>query len=131
MIDHVSIGVVDLERAKSFYDRVLTPLGYRRMMDFPFGCGYGDRVPSFWIGVPNEHDEATEKDAVIAGAGNHVAFSAPNHAAVDGFYKAGLEAGAIDNGGPGLRPHYHPAYYAAFLIDPDGNKIEAVCHKAD
>ncbi|HYG86436.1 MAG TPA: VOC family protein [Azospirillum sp.] len=122
MIDHISLPVTDIERAKAFYDKVLAAVGYRRMMDFDQSAGYGDAHPHFWIGVPPE-DEAQGP-----AAGVHIAFRAKDRAAVDAFYKAALKAGGRDNGAPGLRPRYHPDYYAGFVFDPDGNRIEAVCH---
>lgn len=121
MLDHVSLPVADLARAAAFYDRVLQPLGARRVMEFPEAIGYGAEFPHFWIGRP----EATP---AMPGSGLHLAFRAETAAAVDAFHAAGLGAGATDAGAPGLRPHYHPNYYGAFLIDPDGFKIEAVCH---
>ena len=125
MIDHISIRVSDIERARAFYDACLAPLGYRRVMDFGQAAGYGDGHPGFWVGVPEPSGGGFS--AVPPGA--HVAFVAPDRAAVDNFYRAALGAGGLDNGGPGLRSHYHPDYYAAFVLDPDGNRIEAVCHR--
>lgn len=124
MIDHISLGVSDIARAKAFYSAVLTPLGYRLMMEFDDAAGYGATHPSFWIGVPSGSSPA------LAGSGSHVAFAAPDRAAVDAFHAAALAAGARDDGAPGLRPHYHPTYYAAFVIDPDGHRLEAVHHGA-
>jgi len=128
MIDHISIGVTDFERARGFYDAALGALGYHRMMDFGQAAGYGDRHPSFWIGVPEPSPDAPDGYSLLA-PGGHVAFAAPDRAAVDAFHRAALAQGGRDNGGPGLRPHYHPDYYAAFVLDPDGNRLEAVCHK--
>jgi catechol 2,3-dioxygenase-like lactoylglutathione lyase family enzyme len=122
MIDHVSLGVTDLDRSKAFYDAALRPLGYTRIMEFPEGIGYGaDQKPAFWIGVPGG---AT----ISAGVGTHVAFVAPSRAAVTAFYDAALKAGGRDNGKPGLRPEYHPNYFGAFVIDPSGHHVEACCH---
>ncbi|MBI1208431.1 MAG: VOC family protein [Azospirillum sp.] len=121
MIDHVSVGVADIERAKTFYDAALAPLGYQRMMDFGHAAGYGREHCQFWLGVPEEGADP--------GAGVHIAFSAPDRAAVDRFYQAALANGGLDNGAPGLRPKYHTHYYGAFVVDPDGNKIEACHHK--
>jgi len=127
MIDHVSIGVRDIARSKRFYDAALAPLGYRRSRDDGAGSGYSraDAGPEmihprdFWI-------------VAAAGAapapGFHFAFKAPDRRAVDGFYLAALGAGGSDCGAPGLRPRYHANYYGAFVADPDGHRIEAVCH---
>lgn len=131
MIDHVSIGVSDLGKARAFYDRVLAALGQSRTRDIEIpgrglvAHGYGPvgQGAAFWIGVP-EHLNA---DANRRG-GAHLAFAARTRAAVDAFYAAALAAGGSDNGKPGLRPHYHADYYGAFVFDPDGNKIEACCH---
>jgi catechol 2,3-dioxygenase-like lactoylglutathione lyase family enzyme len=121
MLDHVTIGVGDLDRSMAFYDLALAPLGIsRRYVDGATFAGYG--VPGqafFWIG---------RRDAVMSGA--HIAFTAPDRATVDAFHAAALAAGGRDNGSPGIRPHYHAAYYGAFVLDPDGHNIEAVCHGA-
>jgi catechol 2,3-dioxygenase-like lactoylglutathione lyase family enzyme len=125
MLDHLSLGVSDLAKARAFYDAALAPLGYRRLFDIADASGYGEerrpqRALPFWIG-----------HAPGGGPLNgHVCFSARNRTSVDAFHKAALAAGARDNGAPGLRPEYHAAYYAAFVIDPDGHRIEAVCHKS-
>src|ERR671936_958867 len=118
MIDHVSAKVGDIEQEKRFYSNALTPLGYSLRMDFPDAAGFGtgEGIPDFWIGT-NEERGAT-----------HVAFSAKDRSAVDAFFEAATSAGGKDNGSPGLRPHYHENYYAAFVHDADGNNIEAVCH---
>jgi len=129
MIDHLSLGVRDLKQSRAFYDVALTPLGYRRGFDRPDTSGYGsptvhplrEQALSFWIG---------EESQGLALSG-HVCFHAADRAAVDAFYKAALAAGGRDNGAPGLRPQYHPSYYAAFVIDPDGHHLEAVCHQPD
>ena len=120
MLDHVTIGVTDLERAQSFYNRALKPLGIERLYgeDETF-AGYGrGRKAFFWIGLRNQ---------VTTGA--HIAFTAADRAAVDAFHAAALAAGGRDNGSPGLRPQYHAHYYGAFILDPDGHNIEAVCHQ--
>ncbi|MBI3513944.1 MAG: VOC family protein [Proteobacteria bacterium] len=120
MIDHVSISVADLARATRFYDAVLAPLGYRRERTRPDHVGYGKPDdPVFWIEQRAAH--RTE----LSG---HYAFAAPDRPAVDAFHRAALAGGAQDNGAPGLR-HYHEHYYAAFVIDPDGHRIEAVCRR--
>jgi catechol 2,3-dioxygenase-like lactoylglutathione lyase family enzyme len=121
MLDHVSLGVRDLSASASFYDAVLEPLGYRRVMEFGQAIGYGSKVPDFWIGDAGA--------AAAASPGLHIALSSPDRAAVDAFYAAALSHGGMDDGAPGLRPEYHEHYYAAFVIDPSGHKIEAVHHK--
>ncbi len=131
MIDHLSLPVADLARSQGFYDRVLGALGHRRVMDMEeedhAASGYGgsEHEPAFWIGV----GKGLPVPAPQPQEGQHIAFSAPNRAAVDRFHAEALASGGTDNGAPGLRPHYHPNYYAAFVIDPDGNHIEAVCHQ--
>jgi catechol 2,3-dioxygenase-like lactoylglutathione lyase family enzyme len=116
MIDHISIGVRDIAAAKKFYAQALAPLGYSVMMEFPEGTGLGtDGKPDFWL---------VQRDP---GAGNHVAFVCRDRQMVDAFYEAAMAAGAKDNGKPGPRP-YHHNYYGAFVFDPDGHNIEAVCH---
>jgi catechol 2,3-dioxygenase-like lactoylglutathione lyase family enzyme len=125
MIDHISYAVSDYARSRAFYDAVLAPLGYRPMMEFDQVVGYGTgHGPQFWISAGAE---ATA--AVGPGHGFHIAFRAPDRAAIDAFYRAALATGGRDNGAPGLREHYHPDYYAAFVFDPDGYRIEAVCHR--
>jgi catechol 2,3-dioxygenase-like lactoylglutathione lyase family enzyme len=126
MIDHVSFCVADLERARAFYDAALEPLGYRRYFDAADASGYGaERVHAqalpFWIGQDDERGPSR----------GHLCFTAPSRAAVDAFHRAALAAGGRDNGVPGLRPQYHATYYAAFVIDPDGHRIEAVRHRPD
>ena len=123
-IDHIGIAVRDFDAAKAFYDKAFAPLGasllYLVPPEFTNGekvGGYGKDRPTFWI-----HQEADQKPPV------HVAFAAENRAQVDAFHRAALDAGGQDNGAPGLRPHYHEHYYGAFVRDPDGNNIEAVCH---
>lgn len=125
MIDHVGFPVFDYERSKAFYLKALAPLGYVLIMEveqeteqgFP-AAGFGiGRKPDFWIGGEGGLHRAL-----------HVAIQAKDRATVDAFYQAALAAGGRDNGAPGLRPHYHPDYYAAFVLDPDGHNIEAVCH---
>jgi catechol 2,3-dioxygenase-like lactoylglutathione lyase family enzyme len=132
MIDHFSLPVRDYAASRAFYDRCLGALGYSPVMevtDAPEAvmCGYGgdpDRPePAFWIGASR-----TPVPPPATPEGQHLAFAAPSRAAVDAFYKEALAAGGKDNGPPGLRPHYHPGYYAAFVLDPDGHRLEAVCH---
>ena len=129
-IDHISVGVTNMTKAKAFYDAVLEPLGMRAVMPVEINgklvaVGYGDAPdkPSFWIGFP------INGQAASMGNGVHIAFSAPSRAAVDAFYLAALEHGGADDGGPGLRTEYHPDYYGAFVRDPDRNKIEACAHR--
>jgi catechol 2,3-dioxygenase-like lactoylglutathione lyase family enzyme len=120
MLDHTGFGVSDYARSKAFYERALAPLGTTLLME-PMGraAGFGkDRKPFFFL----EADRAPI-------TGLHVAFDAPDRATVDAFHAAALEAGGTDNGAPGVREVYHPAYYGAYVLDPDGNNIEAVCHK--
>ncbi|HYN91454.1 MAG TPA: VOC family protein [Thermoleophilaceae bacterium] len=120
MIDHLIIGVNDLAASRAFYERALAPLGMAVLMDFPGLLGFGaDGKPSIWIG---------EREPSVP---LHVAFGAPNRATVDAFHQAALEAGGRDNGAPGLRPQYHPGYYGAFVLDPDGNNVEAVTHRPE
>ena len=128
MIDHISLPVQDLDRARAFYDRVLGVLGHRRVIDQDLAdhawCGYGGGPePVFCIGADKPPAELPAPPD-----GQHVAFQARERSAVDRFYQEALAAGARDNGAPGLREHYHPNYYAAFVIDPDGHHLEAVCH---
>ena len=119
MLDHISLGVSDLERSRAFYKAALEPLGLGPIFDFDEATGYGrDGNPFFWIGGSAN---ATPE------LGLHVAFGAASHDAVHAFHAAAMSAGAQDNGGPGPRPEYTPTYYAAFVIDPDGHRIEAVC----
>ncbi len=121
MFDHLSLGVSDLERSRAFYDAALKPLGYGRVMDFAEATGYGlSDHPGFWIGAAGAE--------AVASPGFHAAFAAPGQAVVDAFHAAATAAGGRDNGKPGLRPEYHPNYYAAFVTDPDGHRLEAVCH---
>jgi catechol 2,3-dioxygenase-like lactoylglutathione lyase family enzyme len=126
MLDHIGIGITDFGRARNFYVHALSALGIDVVMevsaeqsgDQPH-CGFGtDGKPYFWISPGPV-------------ARNHVAFTAATRAAVDSFYKAALAAGGRDNGPPGPRPHYHADYYGAFVLDPDGHNIEAVCHRPE
>ncbi len=118
MIDHTSVSVTDVAKAKAFYRAALAPLGYSVLMEFEQIAGFGVAPKAdFWIGqgTPN-------------GPRVHIAFRADSRAIVDAFYRAALSAGGRDNGPPGPRPHYHANYYGAFVLDPDGHNIEAVCH---
>ena len=118
MLDHIALSVSDYQRSRRFYTEALAPLGYMLMMEHGIsGAGFGrDGKPDFWI-QPGK-----------ASAPIHVAFSTADRATVDNFHTAALTAGATDNGAPGLRTEYHPTYYGAFVLDPDGNNVEAVCH---
>ena len=120
MLDHIGFAVSDWDRSMAFYDLALAPLGLELLADYGSGGGYGrGERACFWIGL------GAVPQTVL-----HVAFTAETRAEVDAFYAAALAAGGVDNGPPGLRPHYHPNYYAAFVLDPDGHNIEAVCHAA-
>ena len=129
MIDHVGFPVSDYARSKAFYARTLAPLGYELVMEIDGvhteshapAVGFGrSGKPDFWIGG----EGGLQKPL-------HIAIAASDRASVDAFYAAALHAGGRDNGNPGLRPHYHGNYYAAFVLDPDGHNIEAVCHAPD
>ena len=124
MLDHIGIYVTDFAKAKRFYDLALAPLGITKIMEVGAaqtggydGAGYGSERPFFWIG------------AAASATPSHIAFRAKDRPTVDAFYKTALASGGRDNGAPGLRPHYHPNYYGAFVLDPDGHNIEAVCHE--
>jgi len=119
MFNHVSVGTNDLERAIAFYDACLIPIGYRRTFTEAFGAAWGVQFPTFWVNLPFDQNLAT------VGNGTHVAIIAASEADVRRFYEAALENGGTDDGKPGLRD-YFDGYYAAFVRDPDGNKIEAV-----
>jgi catechol 2,3-dioxygenase-like lactoylglutathione lyase family enzyme len=127
MIDHIGFPVSDYQAAKAFYSKALAPLGYTLIMDVKQddndhpACGFGaDGKPDFWIGG----EGGLQKPL-------HVAIVAKDRATVDAFYKAAIAAGGRDNGPPGIRAHYHPSYYGAFVLDPDGHNIEAVCHRPE
>jgi len=124
MLDHIGFAVAELQRSRAFFTAALAPLGIAVQMEVTAEqtggaahVGFGrNGKPFFWIGTGRAPSGSA-----------HVAFAAPSRAAVDAFYRAARDAGGADNGPPGLRPHYHPNYYAAFVFDPDGNNIEAVC----
>lgn len=120
MIHHVSVGTVDLTRARAFYDPVMRELGLRRTLDVDEAVGYGAGITTFSLNVPANGAPATP------GNGVHIAFEVEKRAAVDAFYHTALAHGGIGDGEPGLRPEYDANYYAAFVRDPDGNKIEAL-----
>jgi catechol 2,3-dioxygenase-like lactoylglutathione lyase family enzyme len=125
MLDHVSIGVTDLECSRRFYDAVLRPLGIVRIVDFEQrGSDYGAMAGS--LGV--EFTITTETSETMTAPGMHVCFRAPDRAAVQAFHAESLASGGRRDGQPGLRPEYHPDYFAAFVLDPDGHRVEAVCH---
>lgn len=127
MLDHVSIAVTDLSRAVRFYDAVLNALGVARVGSDEAWAGYGTRCDGLRPDIT--YLSLRRAEGPVMGPGRHWAFKAPDRAAVDRFWAAGLAAGGRDDGPPGLRRHYHPSYYAAFLLDPDGNRVEAVCHR--
>jgi len=119
MIDHLTVRVRDVQKSKAFLTAALAPLGYEVLMEHGEYLGLGaDKKPDLWI-APGKQEPL------------HLAFAAKDRKAVDGFYKAAIKAGAKDNGKPGVREDYHPYYYGAFVIDPDGHNLEAVCHKPE
>ena len=121
MLDHLGIQCADVAAAAAFYDTVFAPLGFRRVMDFGEYIGYGaDQKPDFWLGI-NTGNGFRE---------SHIAFEAPDRAAVRAFFDAAVKAGAEVLHEPRVWPEYHPNYYGAFVRDPDGNNVEAVCHTA-
>jgi catechol 2,3-dioxygenase-like lactoylglutathione lyase family enzyme len=126
MLDHVSVGVSDLNRSRRFYDAALRPLGLVRIVDFGEGRGSDYGAAPGPLGVEFTITREAEVRMPIPGA--HLCFRAPDRAAVDAFHVAALAAGGRDDGVPGLRPDYHAHYYGAFVLDPDGHRIEAVCH---
>ena len=125
MIDHPGISASDFEKSKAFYSKALGAIGYALLLEFPASvtghtdvAGFGEPPkPDFWVysGTPNNPPL-------------HIAFRVNSRAMVDAFYHAAIAAGGRDNGPPGIRPHYHQDYYAAFVLDPDGHNVEAVCH---
>lgn len=119
MFDHIGFGVSNLEESKTFYLEALSPLGVGLVMEGPYGVGLGrEGKPSLWL------SPSIEKPAHL-----HIAITADTREQVNAFYRAAMAAGGKDNGAPGLRPDYHPNYYGAFVLGPDGHNIEAVCHK--
>lgn len=128
MLDHTGVVVSDFDKSKAFYSKALSAIGYELLMELPASvtghadvAGFGEPPkPDFWIssGTPNRPPV-------------HVAFGVSGRALVDAFYKAAIAAGGRDNGPPGPRPHYHENYYGAFVLDPDGHNIEAVCHSPE
>jgi catechol 2,3-dioxygenase-like lactoylglutathione lyase family enzyme len=125
MIDHVSVEVSDLERAGRFYELALAPLGLARLVTRPKTVGFGKSYPEFWINFRADMAQVAPESGV------HICLRAKSAADVDAFHAAALNAGGRSDGAPGLRPHDRVRYYAAFVIDPDGNRIEAVTFPAD
>jgi catechol 2,3-dioxygenase-like lactoylglutathione lyase family enzyme len=125
MIDHTGVAVSDFDRSKAFYQAALEPIGYALLMEMSAAvtgssavAGFGEPPkPDFWI-----HQGEPNRPPV------HVAFRVQQRSVVDAFHRAAIAAGGTDNGAPGVRPHYHPNYYGAFVLDPDGHNVEAVCH---
>ncbi|HEY4055112.1 MAG TPA: VOC family protein [Kofleriaceae bacterium] len=118
MIDHSGVMVTDIKRSADFYKQALAALGYEELMNFGDAVGLGEKKkPDFWL------YKGTPKDKL------HFAFRAASRTQVKAFYDAAIAAGGKDNGAPGVRPHYHEHYYGAFVLDPDGHNIEAVCHE--
>lgn len=125
IIDHLGFAISNIETSKAFYSKALAPLNIEALMDVEGWIGFGPKgtqKAELWIGEEHEGN---------AHAPMHIAFNAENRSQVDEFYKAALAAGATCNGEPGIREIYHPDYYGAFVIDPDGHNIEAVCHAAE
>ena len=120
MIDHVSVGVADLDRAARFYEATLATLGFSRLVKRPATIGFGKTYPEFWINLRADMARVPHQ------SGTHICMRARTTAEVDAFHAAALAAGGVSDGAPGLRPHDRVKYYAAFVIDPDGNRIEAV-----
>jgi catechol 2,3-dioxygenase-like lactoylglutathione lyase family enzyme len=125
MIDHISVGVSDLERSARFYETALVPLGLSPLVTRPATVGFGKSYPEFWINL------RAEMAQVVPDSGVHVCLRAKSPGEVDAFHAAALKAGGRSDGAPGLRPHDRVRYYAAFVIDPDGNRIEAVTFPAE
>jgi catechol 2,3-dioxygenase-like lactoylglutathione lyase family enzyme len=123
MLDHIGLRTRNVKGLVSFYEAALAPLGMSKQHDFGVAAGFGKPGEApLWIG---------EAPGDVATSSVHLALASADRAAVDAFYKAAIAAGAKDNGPPGLRPQYHEHYYGAFVIDPDGNNLEAVCHKPE
>lgn len=121
MLDHIGLRTKQVKEMFAFYEAVLAPLGYSKLKDFGVAAGFGkDGQHPLWIG---------QAEGEAASSSVHLALTADSRADVDAFHKAALENGGTDNGPPGIRPQYHENYYGAFVIDPDGNNLEAVCHK--
>jgi len=126
MIDHISIAVRDLKKAEPFYVALLAPLGMTKLREWPDAAiGFGKKYPDFWI------NKRSAMDRIAVDSGVHICLRAPDAPAVDAFHAAALKGGGTSDGAPGLRPEYHGNYYAAFVRDPDGNRIEAVTFLSD
>jgi len=126
MIDHISIAVRDLRAAEAFYSALLAPLGFAKLREWPdTAIGFGKKHPEFWL------NKRSAMQRLAADSGVHICLRAPDPAAVDAFHAAALKAGGSSDGAPGQRPQYHATYYAAFIRDPDGNRIEAVTFLRD
>jgi catechol 2,3-dioxygenase-like lactoylglutathione lyase family enzyme len=125
MIDHISVGVADLERAARFYEATLAPLGLSRLVTRPATIGFGKNYPEFWINL------RAGMTQVLPESGTHICLRAKSTSDVDAFHAAALATGGQSDGAPGLRPHERVRYYAAFVVDPDGNRIEAVTFPAE
>lgn len=121
MLDHIQIEVSDIKKSKEFYLAALAPLGYKLILEFEGWLGFG----------ANEEIDFCINSGIKATPSIHIAFRSQNREKVREFYKAALKAGGKDNGEPGIREHYHPNYFGAFVFDPDGHNIEAVCHKSE
>ena len=127
ILDHVGVAVSDLDRSKAFYEAALAPLGITALMSFPGGCGLGRGThPELWLAAGKAGYQTDESRAIITQ--QHVCLKARSRAEVDAFHAAALGAGGKDYGAPGLREQYHPTYYGAFVLDPDGHNVEAVFH---
>jgi len=126
MFSHVTLGTNDFDRATAFYDKVMAALGHKQLFCMEGAAAYGQDLvgPKTWVLYPFDQAKATP------GNGVHIAYLAESRAAVDAFHKAALEMGGTSEGEAGLRPHYHPNYYGAYVRDPDGNKLQAVCHSS-
>ena len=126
MIDHISIAVRDLTKGEKFYTAALAPLGFSKLKEWPGAAiGFGKKYPEFWI------NRRSEMSRISDDCGVHICLRAPDTAAVDAFHDAAVKAGGTSDGAPGLRPQYDVQYYAAFIRDPDGNRIEAVTFPKD
>lgn len=128
MIDHTGVNCSNALKSKTFYEKALAPLGYSLLMEIPKEYTKGKMVVGFGVSPKADfwvHEDTPQKPHI------HIAFRAKDHKQVDEFYKAALDHGGTDNGAPGPRPHYHRNYYGAFVLDPDGHNIEAVCHEPE